>query len=56
MFYGFTFGMGGLGAAVLGYIADLTSIDYVYRLCSFLPLLGLLTVFLPNMHAAKAKA
>jgi FSR family fosmidomycin resistance protein-like MFS transporter len=56
MFYGFSFGMGGLGAAVLGYIADLTSIDYVYRLCSFLPLLGLLTVFLPNMHAAKAKA
>jgi FSR family fosmidomycin resistance protein-like MFS transporter len=56
MFYGFSFGMGGLGAAVLGYVADLTSIDYVYRLCSFLPLLGLLTVFLPNMHAAKAKA
>jgi FSR family fosmidomycin resistance protein-like MFS transporter len=56
MFYGFSFGMGGLGAAVLGYVADLTSIDYVYRLCSYLPLLGLLTVFLPNMHAAKAKA
>jgi FSR family fosmidomycin resistance protein-like MFS transporter len=55
MFYGFSFGMGGLGAAVLGYVADLTSIDYVYRLCSFLPLLGLLTVFLPNMHVAKAK-
>ncbi len=55
MFYGFSFGMGGLGAAVLGYIADLTSIDYVYRLCSFLPLLGLLTVFLPNMRAAKAR-
>ncbi len=56
MFYGFSFGMGGLGAAVLGYIADLTSIDYVYRICSFLPLLGLLTVFLPDMRAAKAKA
>jgi FSR family fosmidomycin resistance protein-like MFS transporter len=56
MFYGFSFGMGGLGAAVLGYVADLTSIDFVYRICSFLPLLGLLTVFLPNMRAAKAKA
>ncbi|HVZ68479.1 MAG TPA: MFS transporter [Rhizomicrobium sp.] len=56
MFFGFSFGMGGLGAAVLGYIADMTSIDFVYRLCSFLPLLGLLTVFLPNTHAARARA
>jgi FSR family fosmidomycin resistance protein-like MFS transporter len=56
MFYGFSFGMGGLGAAVLGYIADQTSIDFVYRICSFLPLLGLLTVFLPDMRAAKARA
>jgi FSR family fosmidomycin resistance protein-like MFS transporter len=56
MFYGFSFGMGGLGAAVLGYIADQTSIDFVYRICSFLPLLGLLTVFLPDMRAAKAHA
>ncbi len=48
LFFGFAFGMGGLGAAVLGHIADLTSIDYVYRICSFLPLLGILTAFLPD--------
>lgn len=48
LFYGFSFGMGGIGAAVLGALADATSIDYVYRVCAFLPLLGLLTVFLPN--------
>jgi MFS transporter, FSR family, fosmidomycin resistance protein len=48
MFYGFSFGLGGLGAAVLGRIADLTSIATVYRLCPFLLLLGLLTAFLPR--------
>lgn len=56
MFFGFAFGMGGLGAAVLGYLADMRGIDFVYRLCSFLPLLGLLTVFLPHTHAAGARA
>lgn len=50
LFYGFAFGMGGLGSAVLGYVADLTSIDYVYKACSFLPLIGLFAYFLPNMH------
>ena len=50
MFYGFTFGLGGLGAAALGQIADLTSIETVYRVCSFLPLIGLLTAFLPNLE------
>jgi FSR family fosmidomycin resistance protein-like MFS transporter len=40
--------MAGLGAAVLGKLADLTSIEYVYRLCSFLPLIGLLAAFLPS--------
>jgi FSR family fosmidomycin resistance protein-like MFS transporter len=55
MFFGFAFGMGGLGAALLGVLADRTSIDFVYSVCAFLPLLGLLTVFLPNMErAAKA--
>jgi FSR family fosmidomycin resistance protein-like MFS transporter len=49
VFYGFAFGMGGLGSAVLGWLADLTSIDYVYHVCSFLPLIGILTVFLPNL-------
>ena len=48
MFYGFSFGLGGLGAAALGRLADLTSIATVYRLCPFLLLLGLLTTFLPR--------
>jgi FSR family fosmidomycin resistance protein-like MFS transporter len=48
LFFGFAFGMAGLGAAVLGWLADHTSIEYVYHVCSFLPLFGLLTVFLPN--------
>ncbi|MFM2444526.1 MAG: hypothetical protein RJB09_1712 [Pseudomonadota bacterium] len=50
LFYGLSFGFGGIGAAVLGHVADLTSIGYVYRLCAFLPLIGLLTVFLPNIR------
>ncbi len=50
IFFGFSFGLGGLGAAALGQIADWTSIDTVYRLCSFLPLIGLLTAFLPNVE------
>jgi FSR family fosmidomycin resistance protein-like MFS transporter len=55
MFFGFAFGMGGLGAALLGVLADQTSIDFVYAVCAFLPMIGLLTVFLPNMErAAKA--
>ena len=48
LFFGFTFGMAGLGAAVLGWLADQTSIDFVYQICSFLPLFGLLTIFLPD--------
>ncbi|MDU5714391.1 MAG: MFS transporter [Citrobacter freundii] len=53
LFFGFAFGMGGLGAAVLGLIADHTSIDLVYKICAFLPLLGILTIFLPdNRHKA----
>ena len=50
MFFGFAFGIGGIGAAVLGELADLTSITFVYRAVAFLPLLGLLTVFLPNIE------
>ena len=49
MFFGFAFGLGGLGAAVLGIIADHKGIEFVYRVCAFLPMLGLLTVFLPNL-------
>jgi FSR family fosmidomycin resistance protein-like MFS transporter len=50
LFYGFAFGMGGLGAAVLGALADRTSIDYVYEVCAFLPLIGLLSAFLPTIE------
>ncbi len=50
LFFGFAFGMGGVGAAVLGELADLTSISTVYRLCAFLPLIGLLTALLPNIE------
>ena len=50
LFFGFAFGMGGLGAAVLGELADLTSIETVYRVCAFLPAIGLLTVSLPNIE------
>ncbi len=48
MFFGLAFGMAGLAAVVLGLIADRTSIEYVYKLCSFLPALGILAFFLPN--------
>jgi FSR family fosmidomycin resistance protein-like MFS transporter len=48
LFFGFAFGMGGLGAAVLGRLADATSIEHVYALCAYLPLIGLLTAFLPD--------
>ncbi|MDR5737970.1 MFS transporter [Caballeronia sp. LZ016] len=54
LFFGFAFGMGGVGAAVLGHLADVTSIDHVYKLCAFLPLIGVLTVFLPKTNDAKA--
>lgn len=50
LFFGLAFGMGGLGAAVLGYVADKTSIELVYQICAFLPLLGILTAFLPNLE------
>jgi MFS transporter, FSR family, fosmidomycin resistance protein len=50
LFFGFAFGMGGLGAALLGRLADARGIEYVYAVCAFLPALGLLTVLLPNLH------
>jgi MFS transporter, FSR family, fosmidomycin resistance protein len=53
LFFGFAFGMGGLGSAVLGTLADHTSIHYVYHICSFLPLIGLLTGFLPDLSKKK---
>jgi FSR family fosmidomycin resistance protein-like MFS transporter len=57
LFFGLSFGLGGVGAAALGKLADATSIDFVYQVCAFLPLIGLLTVFLPNIgRAARAAA
>ncbi|MGI8510065.1 MAG: MFS transporter, partial [Gemmatimonadaceae bacterium] len=52
MFFGFAFGVGGIGAALLGWLADRTNINFVFHVCSFLPALGLLTGFLPNMKTA----
>lgn len=49
LFFGLSFGLAGVGAAAFGWLADITSIDFVYRLCAFLPLIGLLTVFLPDL-------
>ena len=50
MFFGFAFGMAGIGAAVLGWMADRIGIEAVYQICAFLPLMGLLTGFLPNLE------
>ena len=49
LFYGFAFGMGALGSALLGILADHTSITFVYQICSYLPILGIVCYFLPNM-------
>jgi FSR family fosmidomycin resistance protein-like MFS transporter len=54
LFYGFAFGIAGLSAAGLGMVADATSITFVYKVCAFLPLIGLLTVFLPNLKDKSA--
>ena len=55
LFFGLAFGMGGIGAALLGRLADATSIDFVYRVCSFLPVIGLLAAFLPNLDQSESK-
>ena len=49
VFFGVAFGIGGLGAAVLGEVADHTGIAFVYQICAYLPAIGLLAVFLPKM-------
>jgi FSR family fosmidomycin resistance protein-like MFS transporter len=54
LFFGFAFGIAGIGSALLGRLADSTSIEYVFMVCSFLPLIGLLTGFLPNLERKKA--
>ena len=56
LFFGFAFGLGGVGSALLGKLADFTSIDFVYRVCSFLPIIGLLTALLPNLEPNKIRA
>ncbi len=55
MFFGFAFGMAGIGAAVLGWLADHYGIEAVYQVCAFLPLMGLLTYFLPNLEHSGAR-
>jgi FSR family fosmidomycin resistance protein-like MFS transporter len=56
IFFGLAFGVGGIAAALLGIVADMKGIDFVFRVCSYLPFLGLLTIFLPNMRQAKKAA
>jgi FSR family fosmidomycin resistance protein-like MFS transporter len=53
LFFGFMFGMGGIGSAVLGAVADDTSIGFVFKICAFLPLMGIITAFLPNIKGHK---
>jgi FSR family fosmidomycin resistance protein-like MFS transporter len=54
MFFGLAFGLGGLGAAVLGHIADSHGIAFIYQLCAYLPALGLVAWFLPNLSTVKS--
>ncbi|WP_183576332.1 MFS transporter [Mucilaginibacter sp. X5P1] len=53
LFFGLAFGMGGLGSAILGKVADMTSIAYVFKICAFLPLIGIFTGLLPNIEGKK---
>ncbi len=53
LFFGFAFGMGGIGSALLGKLADYSGIEYVFRICAFLPLIGVITGFLPNIEGKK---
>ena len=53
LFFGFAFGVAGVASAVLGNLADKTSIEYVYNICAYMPLLGLVTFFLPNLKKKK---
>ena len=56
LFFGFAFGMGGIGAAVLGALADRHGIEFVYRICAFLPLLGVTAALLPNIERRTVRA
>jgi MFS transporter, FSR family, fosmidomycin resistance protein len=56
LFFGFAFGIGGIGAAVLGGLADAHGIEFVYRICAYLPLLGMVAAFLPNIEHCSSGA
>ena len=56
LFFGLAFGMGGVGAALLGRLADARGIEYVYHVCAFLPAIGLLTAFLPTVGGGRQRA
>ena len=56
LFFGLAFGLGGLGSALLGALADRQGLPFVFHLCSYLPLIGLLTALLPNLGAARRGA
>jgi FSR family fosmidomycin resistance protein-like MFS transporter len=55
-FFGLAFGLGGIGAALLGKLADVTNIRFVYHVCSFLPAVGILTALLPDLNPAERKS
>jgi FSR family fosmidomycin resistance protein-like MFS transporter len=55
LFFGLAFGIAGIGSAALGHLADLTSIEYVFQVCAWLPLIGLLTAFLPEVEPARKR-
>jgi FSR family fosmidomycin resistance protein-like MFS transporter len=54
LLFGLAFGIGGIGAAALGKLADCTNIIFVYRVCSFLPLIGMLAALLPDVHGVRS--
>jgi hypothetical protein len=56
LFFGLSFGMAGVGAAVFGRVADAYGIDFVYSLCAYLPLLGCVAAFLPNLQEYEKRA
>lgn len=56
LFFGFIFGIGGIGAALLGTLADWEGIGFVFQVCALLPAIGILTVFLPNLREHKPQA
>jgi FSR family fosmidomycin resistance protein-like MFS transporter len=55
LFFGLAFGLGGIGSAVLGAMADRHDIPYVFQICSYLPLIGLLTALLPNLGTPRSR-